>query len=37
MIFYRKFIVRKHERGLLFKQGDFVRFLEPGITACSTR
>jgi regulator of protease activity HflC (stomatin/prohibitin superfamily) len=31
MIFYRKFIVRKHERGLLFKQGDFVRFLEPGI------
>ena len=31
MIFYRKFIVRQHERGLLFKQGDFVRFLEPGI------
>jgi hypothetical protein len=31
MIFYRKFIVRKHERGLLFKQGDFVRFLAPGI------
>lgn len=31
MIFYRKFIVCKHERGLLFKQGDFVRFLEPGI------
>jgi len=31
MIFYRKFIVRKHERGLLFKLGDFVRFLEPGI------
>jgi regulator of protease activity HflC (stomatin/prohibitin superfamily) len=31
MIFYRKFIVRKHERGLLFKQGDFLRFLEPGI------
>ena len=31
MIFYRKFIVRKHQRGLLFKQGDFVRFLEPGI------
>jgi regulator of protease activity HflC (stomatin/prohibitin superfamily) len=31
MFFHRKFIVRKHERGLLFKQGDFVRFLEPGI------
>ncbi|MDE0419313.1 MAG: slipin family protein [Gammaproteobacteria bacterium] len=31
MLFYRKFIVRKHERGLLFKDGDFVRFLEPGI------
>ena len=31
MFFKRKFIVRKHERGLLFKQGDFVRFLEPGV------
>ena len=31
MVFYRKFIVRKHERGLLFKQGDFMRFLEPGV------
>ncbi|MGI9343721.1 MAG: slipin family protein [Gammaproteobacteria bacterium] len=31
MFFIRKFIVRKHERGLLFKQGDFVRFLEPGV------
>ena len=30
MLFHRKFIVRKHERGLLFKDGDFVRFLEPG-------
>ena len=30
MIRKRKFIVRKHERGLLFKKGDFVRFLEPG-------
>ena len=30
MLFYRKTIVRKHERGLLFKDGDFVRFLEPG-------
>ena len=26
----RKFVVRKHERGLLFKQGDFEGFLEPG-------
>lgn len=31
MLFYQKFIVRKHERGLLFEDGDFVRFLEPGI------
>ena len=31
MVFVRKFIVRKHERGLLFKQGDFVGFLEPGV------
>ena len=31
MLFYRKFHVRKHERGLLFKDGDFLRFLEPGI------
>ncbi len=31
MLFKRKFIVRKHERGLLFKQGDFVRFLDPGV------
>ncbi len=31
MLFNRKFIVRKHERGLLFKQGDFVRFVDPGI------
>ena len=30
MWFIQKFIVRKHERGLLFKDGDFVRFLEPG-------
>jgi len=30
MLFNRKIIVRKHERGLLFKDGDFVRFLEPG-------
>ena len=31
MLFIREFIVRKHERGLLFKKGDFVRFLDPGI------
>ena len=30
MLFSRKFIVRKHERGLLFRDADFVRFLEPG-------
>ena len=30
MLYFRKFIVRKHERGLLFKDADFVRFLEPG-------
>ena len=31
MLFVREFIVRKHERGLLFKNGDFVRFLAPGV------
>lgn len=30
-MFYAKFIVRKHERALLFRDGDFVKFLEPGI------
>ncbi|MDE0054793.1 MAG: slipin family protein [Gammaproteobacteria bacterium] len=30
MLFVQKFIVLKHERGLLFKDGDFIRFLEPG-------
>ena len=30
MWFYNKFIVRKHERGLLFKDGDFIKFLGPG-------
>ena len=30
MLFVQKFIVLKHERGLLFRDGDFVRFLEPG-------
>jgi len=29
-MFISKFIVRKHERGLLFKDGDFLRFLAPG-------
>ncbi|MEJ2138825.1 MAG: slipin family protein [Gammaproteobacteria bacterium] len=31
MLFIRTFIVRKHERGLLFKRGDFVGFLKPGL------
>ena len=30
MFILRKFLVRKHERALLFKDGDFVRFLLPG-------
>ena len=30
MWFLQKFIVRKHERGLLFKDGDFIGFLAPG-------
>ncbi len=30
-MFYQKFIVRKHERALLFRDGDFVKFLEPGV------
>ncbi len=30
MWFTQKFIVRKHERGLLFKDGDFIKFLAPG-------
>lgn len=29
MLFFQKFIVRKHERGLLFKDGDFQSFLAP--------
>ena len=29
-MFKSKFIVRKHERGLLFRDGDFLRFLAPG-------
>ena len=31
IMFYTKFIVRKHERALLFRDGDFVKFLEPGV------
>ena len=31
MFIMRKFIVRKHERALLYKNGDFERFLLPGI------
>ena len=30
MWFISKFIVRKHERGLLFKDGDFIKFLDAG-------
>ena len=30
-MFYMKVIVRKHERALLFRDGDFVKFLEPGV------
>jgi regulator of protease activity HflC (stomatin/prohibitin superfamily) len=30
-MFYVKFIVRKHERALLFRDGDFVKFLAPGV------
>jgi len=30
MFIVRKFLVRKHERALLFKNGDFERFLLPG-------
>lgn len=30
-MFYNKYIVRKHERALLFRDGDFVKFLEPGV------
>ena len=30
MLLFSKFIVRKHERGLLYKDGDFLRFLAPG-------
>lgn len=30
-MFYKKFRVRKHERALLIRDGDFVKFLEPGV------
>ena len=30
-MFYKKFNVLKHERALLFRDGDFVKFLEPGV------
>jgi len=31
MLFTREFTVRKHERGILFRNGDFQRFLAPAI------
>jgi len=31
IMFYKKIFVRKHERALLFRDGDFVKFLEPGV------
>jgi hypothetical protein len=31
MLFIREFTVRKHERALLLKNGDFVRFLAPAV------
>lgn len=31
MLFVREFTVRKHERGLLFRNGDFERFLAPAV------
>ncbi|HJR68936.1 MAG TPA: hypothetical protein VKA43_02755 [Gammaproteobacteria bacterium] len=31
MLFIREFVVRKHERGLLFRNGDFERFLAAGV------
>jgi len=35
-MFYMKTIVRKHERALLFRDGDFVKFLEPGVYRFAT-
>jgi SPFH domain / Band 7 family len=31
MLFTREFTVRKHERGILFRNGDFQRFLAPAV------
>lgn len=31
MLFIREFVVCKHERGMLFKNGDFLRFLAPAV------
>ena len=31
MLFIREFIVRKHERGILLRNGDFERFLAPAV------
>jgi hypothetical protein len=28
----KRFVVRKSERGVLLREGDFVRVLEPGVT-----
>jgi hypothetical protein len=30
-LFIREFVVRKHERGMLFRNGDFERFLAPAV------
>ncbi len=30
LLIVRQFLVRKHERGLLFRKGNFIAFLEPG-------
>ena len=31
MLFIREFTVRKHERGILLRNGDFERFLAPAV------
>jgi regulator of protease activity HflC (stomatin/prohibitin superfamily) len=31
VLYIREFVVRKHERGLLFRNGDFERFLAPSV------
>jgi regulator of protease activity HflC (stomatin/prohibitin superfamily) len=35
-MFYRKIKVLKHERALLFRDGDFAKFLEPGVYRLGT-